>query len=28
VAALSEPGLGKALLEEAEQLERDLSPPS
>lgn len=28
VAALSEPGLGKALLEEAEALARDLSPPS
>src|SRR5438067_369622 len=28
VAALSEPGLGKALLDEAEALERDVSPPS
>src|SRR5213080_3074393 len=28
VAALSEPGLGKALLDDAEALERDVSPPS
>src|SRR5438552_3248652 len=28
VAALSEPGVGKALLDEAEALERDVSPPS